>query len=165
MSFADSISEPSSQSGLSTLLNQHPIMRIIALDVEGTLISNGVSQFARPGLGRFLEFCRSTFDRVVVFTTLPEDRFRAVATGLIERGEAPPWFATVEYVYWHGPHKRLEFIGGCEPHQVLLLDDIEGYIAPDQRSQWVTVHPFEPPYDRGDAELKRIEAMLSEQLH
>jgi hypothetical protein len=37
---------------------------VIALDLEGTLISNAVSQFPRPGLYSFLEYCSKNFCRV-----------------------------------------------------------------------------------------------------
>ena len=44
---------------------------ILALDLEGTLISNAVSQIPRPGLHRFLEDVRSQFEELVLFTTVP----------------------------------------------------------------------------------------------
>lgn len=71
---------------------------VIALDLEGTLISNAVSQIPRPGLWQFLEGCRSLAVRVVIFTAVSEDRFRAIAERLVEDGLAPPWFSGIEYV-------------------------------------------------------------------
>lgn len=38
----------------------------IALDLEGTLISNAVSQFPRPGLFDFLTFCQGGCDRLLI---------------------------------------------------------------------------------------------------
>jgi hypothetical protein len=57
-----------------------------ALDLEGTLISNAVSQFPRPGLFIFLEYCHQNFvgvasrfeTRLVIFTAVNEVRFRYV---------------------------------------------------------------------------------------
>jgi hypothetical protein len=49
----------------------------IALDLEGTLISNAVSQFPRPGLFTFLEYCHENF-RLVIFTAVNEVRFRSI---------------------------------------------------------------------------------------
>jgi hypothetical protein len=57
----------------------------IALDLEGTLISNAVSQFPRPGLFTFLEYCHQNFvgvashfeTRLVIFTAIDEVRFRS----------------------------------------------------------------------------------------
>ena len=49
----------------------HPIrIKTIALDLEGTLISNAMSQIPRPGLFSFLEECRRLVERVVMFTTV-----------------------------------------------------------------------------------------------
>ena len=56
----------------------------IALDVEGTLISNAVSQFSRPGLFTFLEYCHQNFDRLVLFTAVNEVRFRSISRTLAE---------------------------------------------------------------------------------
>jgi len=55
-------------------------MKVLARDLEGTLISNAVSQIARPGLFEFLEDCRKLFPRVVMFTSVNEDRFRSIAS-------------------------------------------------------------------------------------
>ena len=64
----------------------------IALDVEGTLISNAVSQLPRPGLFTFLEYCHQNFDRLVIFTAVHEVRFRLIARTLAEAGDVPAWF-------------------------------------------------------------------------
>ena len=45
---------------------------VIALDLEGTLISNAVSQFPRPGLYSFLEYCQENFSRIVIFTAVKD---------------------------------------------------------------------------------------------
>jgi trehalose-6-phosphatase len=45
---------------------------ILALDLEGTLISNAISQIPRPGLVRFLNDMQSQFDRLVMFTTVSD---------------------------------------------------------------------------------------------
>jgi hypothetical protein len=54
----------------------------IALDLEGTLISNAVSQFPRPGLFTFLEYCHQNFDRLVILTAVNEVRFRSIASAI-----------------------------------------------------------------------------------
>lgn len=48
---------------------------IIALDLEGTLISNAISQIRRPHLFTFLVGCREVAHRIVMFTTVSESRF------------------------------------------------------------------------------------------
>ena len=67
---------------------------IIALDLEGTLISNAVSQFPRPGLYSFLEYCHQNFHRVVIFTAVNELKFRQIAKTLIQQNKAPNFFFT-----------------------------------------------------------------------
>jgi NLI interacting factor-like phosphatase len=61
----------------------------IALDLEGTLISNAVSQFPRPGLFTFLEYCHENFDRLVMFTAVNEVRFRSIARILFRAADIP----------------------------------------------------------------------------
>lgn len=62
---------------------------ILALDLEGTLISNAISQIPRPDLYQFLEDVRSQFSQLIMFTTVPEERFRSVADLLSREGSAP----------------------------------------------------------------------------
>ena len=42
--------------------------KVLALDFEGTLVSNAISLFPRPCLYKFLEFCKINFGRIVIFT-------------------------------------------------------------------------------------------------
>ena len=55
-------------------------IRVIALDLEGTLISNAHSQIPRPVLYRFLDTCHALVGRVVMCTTVSELRKLAFAT-------------------------------------------------------------------------------------
>ncbi len=131
-------------------------IQVLALDLEGTLISNAMSQIPRPGLHPFLEQCRTLFSRVAVFTTVSEERFRQIARTLVSEGHAPEWFAGLEYVRWKGATKDLGFIPGIRWNQALLLDDHEGYVHPGQEAQWIRVAQFEPPYSDQDDELQRV---------
>ena len=114
--------------------------RVLALDLEGTLISNAMSQFPRHGLHAFLEQCETVASRIVIFTAVRHEVFRPIAATLAEEGFAPNWFKDVEYIPWEGSHKRLEFIPDCDPSTALLIDDNPGYVRPrpnsslDQRS-------------------------------
>ena len=58
----------------------------LALDLEGTLISNAMSQIPRPGLNDFLVRSRALFDRVVIYTAVAESRFRGIAAQLAAEG-------------------------------------------------------------------------------
>jgi hypothetical protein len=56
--------------------------RVLALDLEGTLISNAASQIPRPGLYEFLASCQQLFQRIVIFTTVSEAKlYRDVRCG------------------------------------------------------------------------------------
>ncbi|WP_232767659.1 MULTISPECIES: NIF family HAD-type phosphatase [unclassified Stenotrophomonas] len=122
---------------------------ILALDLEGTLISNAISQIPRPGLCRFLEDVRTRFDRLMIFTTVPEERFRTIATLLARDGSAPDWFASLQYINWSGKTKDLRLIS---PHlgQALLLDDYGPYVHPGQEHLWVKIPLFGSPYPAED---------------
>ncbi len=127
---------------------------VIALDLEGTLISNAISQIPRPGLWEFLEGCHSVATRVVIFTAVKEDRFRAIARTLVTDGLAPPWFFEIEYVRWSGRYKDLTPLMNEHRCPVVLVDDHADYVQPDQRQHWISIVPFDPR--RPDAELSGV---------
>ena len=135
-------------------------IEVLALDLEGTLISNAMSQIARPGLRDFLEFCGAAFPRLVIYTFISEDRFRQIARMLVNEGSAPGWFDALRYVEWDGKIKDLRRIAGADPERTVIVDDYEPYIHPRQRRQWVAIHPFDAPYPEDDRELLRIRRIL-----
>jgi hypothetical protein len=135
--------------------------RVVALDLEGTLISNAVSQIPRPGLYQFLEFCRGTFERIVIFTAVSEPLTRRIVDQLVLDGDAPPWFAAdLEYVNWTGSYKDLGFIPGAILEETLLLDDQEDYVLPEQKQFWIRVPEFDPRRLPGDDAFTALEALL-----
>jgi hypothetical protein len=136
-------------------------IKVIALDLEGTLISNALSQFPRPGLYPFLEFCRNHFERMVIFTAVSEERTRLIARTLAENGEVPIWFSdSLEYISWSGQYKDLKFVEGTSIQEVLLVDDQEAYIHPEQREQWLPVKEYQSPYPEDDDELKQLSELI-----
>jgi NLI interacting factor-like phosphatase len=134
----------------------------IALDLEGTLISNAVSQFPRPGLFTFLEYCHQNFYRLVIFTAVNEVRFRSIARTLAEAGDVPAWFVDLEYINWHGTYKDLSFIPQATIDRTILIDDRIEYIHPDQKDRWLEIPGYEYPYPDDDRELDRIMEKLSQ---
>lgn len=94
---------------------------ILALDLEGVLIINAVSQFPRPGLKAFLNECQAMFGviNICMFTTVPERRFRQIAKQLVADCYAPEWFKTVRYTDWVGEHKDLRFVSS-DINQVII---------------------------------------------
>lgn len=133
-----------------------PRPSVLALDLEGTLISNAVSQIPRPGLFTFLERCRELFPRIVMFTTVNEPRFRAIAGVLIQERAAPAWFAQLEYVSWTGATKDLALIRDAAIEDCLLVDDFEAYVHPGQLAQWICIDNFAHPYEASDTELVKV---------
>jgi hypothetical protein len=138
-------------------------MKVIALDLEQTLISNAVSQFPRPGLYDFLNNCRTICKRIVIFTAVKEPLFRAIAATLVEEGFAPGWFAEVEYIVWTGPRKNLNFITDATPSEVILVDDFRDYIEDGHENSWVEIAPFIPPYS-DDGELNHAFELILEKF-
>jgi NLI interacting factor-like phosphatase len=125
----------------------------IALDLEGTLISNAVSQFPRPRLFILLEYCHQNFARLVIFTAVNEVRFRSIARTLAEAGDVPTWFVDLEYINWHGTYKDLSFIPEGIIDQTILIDDRIEYIHPDQKDRWLEISSYEYLYHDDDLEL------------
>ncbi|EPG2415749.1 NIF family HAD-type phosphatase [Stenotrophomonas maltophilia] len=102
---------------------------ILALDLEGTLISNAVSQIPRPGLYQFLEAVHELFEHLVIYTTVPEAAFRRISRLLVEEGGVPSWFAELPYTFWGGATKDLRYVSPILG-AALLLDDHSDYIHP-----------------------------------
>ncbi len=138
-------------------------IEVLALDLEGTLVSNAMSQIARPGLFEFLEFCRRAVPRVVIYTAIREPRVREVAAGLVAEGSAPGWFEGIEFVEWDGDLKDLALIPGAAVERSLLIDDYEDYVVPDQRDRWRPIRSFAAPYPEDDRELERLRRVLEDE--
>lgn len=122
---------------------------ILALDLEGTLISNAISQIPRPGLYQFLENIHVQFDQLMMFTTVPEDRFRSIASLLVREGSVPSWFAGLHYICWSGKTKDLR-LASSQLGNALLLDDHRPYVHPGQEHLWVQIPLFGSPYPAND---------------
>ena len=139
--------------------------RIIALDLEGTLISSAAKPLPRPGLRKFLEFCKENFDEVVIMSAVPEWMFREVAGEFAIQRIVPAWFFNARYVNWKEPYKDLRNIGHPKLEEILLLDDNWTVVHPDQIDQYLPLKCWLPPFDP-DNELEevmnRIRARMSE---
>ena len=137
-------------------------LKVLALDLERTLISDAMTAVPRPGLFDFLTFCHERFERVALFTTVDEEATREVMDELCERGHVPPaLLSRLEYVQWTGEFKDLVFIRDATSDEVLLVDDDAGWIRPDQRDRWIAV----AGWDGGpDSELLRVQSVLDDQM-
>lgn len=134
--------------------SRNEVQSVIALDLEGTLLSNAVSQIPRPGLYAFLAACKAITPRVVIYTTVSEERFREMANALVSEKAVPNWFSDIEFVTWAGAPKDLRFIPESNLQTTVLLDDFVDYVHPGQESHWIEVKQFDHPHDENDAELK-----------
>ena len=136
---------------------------VVALDLEGTLISNAMSQIPRHGLYEFLELCSQHLPEVVLYTAVRHQLSLKIANTLVEEDLAPAWFKKIECVDWSGPYKDLSFIKGHQPERALLVDDNKDYIATGQQAQWVQIEEFAHPYS-DDHELQRVWNVLNDLL-
>lgn len=142
----------------------------LALDLEGVLITNAISQIPRPGLTSFLSQCELLFGRenICVFTTVNEERFRAIADRLVANGYAPKWFSSIRYIDWVGEHKDLRFIRE-DIDRVIIVDDYPPYIKQTQKHRLIEIKQYMEPYthampDMQDNELDVVLHRLKEFL-
>jgi hypothetical protein len=141
-----------------------PRETVLALDLEGTLISNAVSQFPRPGLHAFLVFCRDHFERVYLYTAVRDAVGEAIVRTLVCENSAPEWFLDVPFVRWSHDRKDLNHIPNARPCDCLLLDDNRDYVVDDQLAQWIPIAKFEAPYSDTDRELERVQLVIFDRL-
>lgn len=138
--------------------------RVLALDLEGTIVSDADGAFPRPGLYDFLQWCADAFERVVLFTCVSEPRVRAIVRQLVTDRAVPAWFETVECVAWEGRYKDVRFVPNTTPDEVLLVDDKKFFVRPDQENQWVPIARYLPPFPDDDSELETVRTHLARRL-
>jgi len=122
-------------------------MKVLALDLERTLILNSINRKPRPGLREFLEFACDSFERVALFTAVPAETTYDIVKKLVSQGYVPDVFwDKAEYIEWTGEYKDLDFVPNATVDEILLVDDSESYILPGQKKQWIPIKPYDPPY-------------------
>jgi NLI interacting factor-like phosphatase len=134
----------------------------LALDLEGVLITNAVSQFPRPGLREFLEECEKLLgkEHICIFTTVPESLFRQIANTLVAEKLVPGWFSQIRYIDWVGEHKDLRFVDN-DIESVIIVDDYPPYIKPSQKHRLIDIPQYLVSYtdelpDVDDCELEIV---------
>jgi hypothetical protein len=121
-------------------------IKVLALDLERTLVTNVISRWPRPGLYPFLEFCLDTFEKVVIFTGSSTELARETLQELAEKGSIPGDFLQrAEILDWEGSYKDLRYIRGYQPEEILIVDDYEDYILPQHKEHWIPIKPYDPP--------------------
>lgn len=133
---------------------------LLCLDVEGTLISNAVSQIPRPGLYEFLEGLSRICD-LALYTSVSRERLQSIQDVLIQERAVPSWFR--ELPTFH-PEGNLKFKANCRRHDAVLLDDQATVIAPGERDWWIPIEEFLPPYSMDDQGLAKAFADIQSRL-
>ncbi|WP_152206580.1 NIF family HAD-type phosphatase [Marinobacter changyiensis] len=133
---------------------------MLCLDLEGTLISNAVSQIPRPGLYAFLESVSEVCD-LMLYTSVSTEKVDAIRTLLIEERAAPAWFADLSVIH---PTGTLKHRARCARSDAMLLDDQAAVVAPGEESWWVPIAEYLPPYSDHDGELIKALATIRSRL-
>lgn len=124
---------------------------LLCLDLEGTLISNAVSQIPRPGLFEFLEQVADICE-LMIYTSVSFERVEAIRNLLVEEQVAPAWFRDIPVIR---PDKTLKPKAACGRQNALLVDDQPGVIVPGEEDWLVEIPEYLPPYSDSDQALNR----------
>lgn len=137
-------------------------IKVLALDLERTLISDAMNREPRPGLCKFLHFCVGHFERVVLFTSVNRKQAFDALNELREQGHVPAELMDkVEYIVWESKYKDLRNIPGASVEEVLFVDDDAGWVLPGQEAQYIAIAEYDPYLVRGtDEELQRLRTLL-----
>lgn len=122
---------------------------LLCLDIEGTLISNAVSQIPRPGLYSFLESVYRICE-LALYTSVSPERLQSIKGVLIREKTVPPWF--IDLPSFH-PKGTIKFKAECGRSDAMLLDDQATVVAPGEEDWWIPIEEFVPPYTMQDREL------------
>ncbi len=119
--------------------------KVLALDMEGTLVSTSKGIQVRPYLWELLSFAYAEFERVVLYTRLSKPAARQIVASLVQNHFAPPVFLQ-RFEYIEGPteYKDLLAISEVDWTEVLIVDDNPTNAVPEQQSQWLTLPSFTP---------------------
>jgi hypothetical protein len=142
-------------------MNKENKRPLLCLDLEGTLISNAVSQIPRPGLYRFLEHASVLCD-LMLYTSVSRERVDSIRRLLIEEQVAPKWFVELPVIH---PTDTVKYKNRCGRSCALLLDDQVAVLAAGEEDWWVPILEFSPPYSEQDCELLKALETIESRLH
>lgn len=126
--------------------------KLLCLDLEGTLISNAVSQIPRPKLFWFLEQVNEICD-LKIYTSVSGARVDSIRRLLIDEGATPSWFQDLEVIR---PKGNLKPKSKCGRSDAFILDDQREVIMSDEQEWWIPICEFLPPYSDDDRALERV---------
>lgn len=136
---------------------------VLAVDLEGTLVSNAVSAFARPGLGAFLGWASTRFAEVVLYTAVRTERAEAVLDAVVELDDIPSSVLPARVITQVDRCKRLHRVAD-DDWAVLLVDDQAGAVCPAEVDRWIRIEEWSAPYARDDAGLRAARAALETRI-
>lgn len=122
---------------------------LFCLDLEGTLISNAVSQIPRPGLYRFLD-CTAELCDLMIYTSVSPARVEAIRNLLVVEQQAPGWLMDLPVIR---PEKTLKPKPACGRDVAFLLDDQPYVVVPGEKEWWIQIPEYLPPYSEEDRAL------------
>ncbi|WP_417583221.1 NIF family HAD-type phosphatase [Nitrincola sp.] len=133
---------------------------LLCLDLEGTLISNAVSQIPRPGLHEFLSTVGEMCD-LLIYTSVSEERVTSIQSLLVAEGVVPEWFADLAVMVSTG---NLKPKSCCGRDRAFLLDDQPSVIVPGEESWWIAIPEYLPPYSETDQAFKAVLDVISQRV-
>lgn len=146
--------------GCDNMMSKKTRKPLLCLDLEGTLISNAVSQIPRPGLYDFLESVSGLYD-LMLYTSVSRVRVHAIQDVLIEEQVVPTWFKDLPVIH---PEGTIKYKAHCSHNDAILLDDQAAVIAPGEEGWWIPIEEYLPPYADEDCELAKAFANIKSRL-
>ncbi|WP_420390565.1 NIF family HAD-type phosphatase [Marinobacter sp.] len=129
---------------------------LVCLDLEGTLISNAVSQIPRPGLYNFLQQTSAIAD-LILYTSVSRERTVAIKRTLVSERSAPQWFLKLDSIHPEATIKSKHLVPDVSRYSdSVLVDDQRAVIADGEFDWWIPIVEFQPPYSQEDRELEHL---------
>lgn len=133
---------------------------LLCLDLEGTLISNAVSQIPRPGLHEFLSIVGNMCD-LLIYTSVSEERVTSIQSLLVAEAAVPEWFADIEVMVSTGNVKPKSC---CGRDWAFLLDDQPSVIVSGEEDWWIAIPEYLPPYSETDQAFQVVLEAISKRV-
>lgn len=138
---------------------------LICLDLEGTLISNAISQIPRPDLYAFLTKV-AELGSLVLFTSVSPDRTKQIQQLLVAEHVVPAWFNDLQAIHPSGTKKpksqAIEHAPAASHYY--LIDDQSQCIEASENDWWIPIEEYLPPYRSDDQELLRVAEFTQQKL-
>lgn len=135
-----------------------PVKPLLCLDLEGTLISNAVSQIPRPYLYYFIE-CAAQLCDLMIYTSVSAERVNAIRDLLVAEKSVPDLFRSLPVIR---PEGHLKPKSACGRENSFLLDDQAQVVVPGEEDWWIPISEYLPPYSELDDSLLHVVVRIRE---